>query len=261
MPCIQVGRLPPPRVFPHRASTAGSSFYGPRSNQVITQYQTADPIVPLPISTFRRPRGTPLAGENGIVMGFAVRRPEGIVLVDTGIGFGNAEVDRQYHVSVQPLDRLLSGHGIAAEDVIAVVNSHLHFDHAGQNALFPRRPIFVQEAEWMAAHQPDYTLLEWIEFPGASYVRVDGEHEVVPGVRLLPTPGHTPGHQSVLIDGETLLAGQAVYTRAEWERHRTRLEGESNADDRSLYRESLARLRALAPRTVWFGHDASAWKR
>ena len=101
-----------------------------------------------------------------------------------------------------------------------VACSHLHFDHAGQNAAFPGRPIHVQAAELAAADGPDYTIRGWVHFPDARYVTHDGETEVLEGVRLVPTPGHTPGHQSLLVDaaeGRTVVAGQAVYTRAEWD--------------------------------------------
>ena len=81
-------------------------------------------------------------------------------------------------------------------------------------------PIFVQRAEWAKVHEPDYTVAEWIDVPGLTYELLDGEIEVAPGLRLIPTPGHTAGHQSLVLDaadGTVVLAGQAVQSRAEWE--------------------------------------------
>jgi N-acyl homoserine lactone hydrolase len=56
---------------------------------------------------------------------------------------------------------------------------------------------------------------EWVDFEGATYVEHDGEVEVLPGIRLLPTPGHTAGHQSVLVDGGAVIGGDVAYTFAE----------------------------------------------
>ena len=102
-----------------------------------------------------------------------------------------------------------------------MANCHLHFDHSGQNGRIPPGvPIFVQRAEWAKVHEPDYTVPEWIDVPGLTYEVLDGEIEVAPGLRLIPTPGHTAGHQSLVLDAEdgtVVLAGQAVQSRAEWE--------------------------------------------
>jgi N-acyl homoserine lactone hydrolase len=98
-----------------------------------------------------------------------------------------------------------------------------------------------------------------VDFPGARYVRHAGDIEVFPGVRLIPTPGHTAGHESLLIesaDGRTAIVGQAVYTRAEWEGSTNpSLSGEASAWDRVPYRSSVERLRAFRPDAVLFGHD------
>ena len=96
-------------------------------------------------------------------------------------------------------------------DVVCVINTHLHFDHCGGNRLFPGVPIHVQRLELQAPHDPH----EWVDFPGATYVEHDGEADVLPGIRLLPTPGHTRGHQSVLVDtpdGLVVIGGDVAYT-------------------------------------------------
>jgi N-acyl homoserine lactone hydrolase len=96
-------------------------------------------------------------------------------------------------------------------DVVCVINTHLHFDHCGGNRLFPGVPIHVQRLELQGRHDPP----EWVDFPGATYVEPDGEAEVLPGIRLLPTPGHTRGHRSVLVDtpdGLVVIGGDVAYT-------------------------------------------------
>ena len=75
-----------------------------------------------------------------------------------------------------------------------VVNTHLHFDHCGGNHLFAGKPIYVQRRELDDARtQDDYTIREWVDAPGVRYVPVDGELELLPGLRLVPAPGHTRG--------------------------------------------------------------------
>jgi N-acyl homoserine lactone hydrolase len=211
------------------------------------------------VATFSHPTGSPLAGSHGIVMAFAVVHPAGLLVFDTGIGTGNVEIDEAYHPIVLDLPWLMRDRGLDPDEVVALACSHLHFDHAGQNAAFPGRPIHVQAAEREAARAADYTIDAWVDFPGARYVEHAGEVELLPGVRLIPTPGHTPGHQSLAVEtpeGRTVLAGQAVYTRAEWDGSAG--PGESGAEsawDPALYRSSVALLRALRPDIVLFGHD------
>ena len=62
-------------------------------------------------------------------------------------------------------------------DVTAVINTHLHFDHCGGNRSFAGTPTYVQRAELAAAVEPDY-LVEWVHFPGESYVELDGDAEI-----------------------------------------------------------------------------------
>jgi glyoxylase-like metal-dependent hydrolase (beta-lactamase superfamily II) len=216
-------------------------------------------IEALHVADFIHPNGSPLAGRMGIVMAYAVVHPDGVLLFDTGIGSGNDEIERAYRPVVRDLPDLLRARGIAPGDVTAIANSHLHFDHCGQNAAFPGRPIHVQAAEYEAAHGIEYTIPEWVDFPGARFQRLSGEAELLPGLRLVPTPGHTPGHQSLLVDaagGRTIVVGQALYTRAEWDgSDDPAASGLDGAWDAERYRASVALLRALEPDAVLFGHD------
>src|SRR6266542_5147452 len=151
-------------------------------------------------------------GDTYPVYAYAVFHPDGLVLVDTGMIESHQEIE-EYHPTLYPL----TGQDVPLEEVKLVINTHLHFDHCGGNRLFPGTPIYVQRAEREAAREPDYTIPEWVEFEGASYVGLDGEAEILPGIRVLPTPGHTPGHQSVLVDtdeGLVVVAGDVAYTWA-----------------------------------------------
>ena len=141
-------------------------------------------------------------------------------------------------------------------------NCHLHADHAGQNAAFPGIPIYVQPVEWELAHTTDHTILEWIDFAGARYEQIAGDHQVAPGIRIVATPGHTVGHQSLVVDGPDgpiVLAGQALYTAGEWAGDPEALEGRSSARDQATYDRSIERLRRLDPAQVLFGHDRERW--
>lgn len=184
------------------------------------------------------------------------------------MGSGNAEVDEVYSPERFPLEDALAEHEIAMADVTAVGNCHLHFDHAGQNALFPGRPIFAQRREWAMVHEPEYTIAEWIDAPGLSYELLDDETEVAPGLRVLPTPGHTADHQSLAVstsDGTVVIAGQAVLTLEEWQGSTDEeRSGEPTKDGdelREAYRASVAVLRALEPARVHFVHDPAIWDR
>ncbi len=208
------------------------------------------------------PEGHPLAGSECVVCAFLIRHPEGNLLVDTGVGADHPGIERLYRPARLPLAQALAAAGLEPEDVGAVVNTHLHFDHCGENGLFPNRPIYVQAREYEAAHEPLFTIPEWVDFPGAKYELVPGQSAVLPGVVLLPTPGHTPGHQSVLVEssaGRLLIAGQAAYSAEEYAD--ANAAGDANAGwSRELYLKSLDLLRALEPRRVYFSHDTTVWK-
>ena len=220
-------------------------------------------VVPLELATFRFPEPE-LAGRRGVVMGYAIRHRAGVVLLDTGFGFGSTWLEQRYHPETKHIGDALGEAGLSMDDVAAVVNCHLHIDHAGQNSAFPGVPIHVQPLEWEIAHTTEHTILEWIDFQGARYEQIGGDHDVADGIRIVATPGHTPGHQSVAVDtpgGMTLLVGQALYTVEEWEGRPDVLEGRSNAPDPDAYDRSHAKLRALEPARVHFGHDRRTWTR
>jgi N-acyl homoserine lactone hydrolase len=218
-------------------------------------------ILPMELSTFRFPEPE-LAGRRGVVMGYAVRHSDGVLVFDTGFGFGDAELDATYHPVSRRIGEALADVGVDINDVTTVVNCHLHVDHAGQNGAFPGIPILVQPAEWELAQTPDHTIRRWIEAPGTTYCQTAGDHEVAPDIRVIATPGHTGGHQSLVVEdhaGPIVLAGQACYTLGEWVGDPDALDGRRRAPDRVAYDGSIARLRAIEPVRVHFGHDRQAW--
>ena len=152
-----------------------------------------------------------------------------LVLVDTGAG--NKETSKFHDIyglenaganGRTLLEDGLSQIGVRPEDIGIVIDTHLHFDHAGGNTYveeggeprlsFPNARYIVQRGEWVyATHPNERTAGSYFAHNYAPVVAadrfdfVDGEREIVHGVRVVPTPGHTPFHQSVLIesDGET----------------------------------------------------------
>ena len=135
---------------------------------------------------------------------------DGLVLVDTGMIESTPELDEHFQPTVHPLPDEVVGR------VEHVIITHMHFDHHGANRLFPGLPIHVQRIELEDARTlDDYTIREWIDFPGANYVEHDGEAEILPGIRIVPAPGETRGHQIVVVEtdeGPVLLGGDVGHT-------------------------------------------------
>ncbi len=226
---------------------------------------TVATITPLHLADFTFPPDSPLAGEAGVVLAFLVRHPAGSLLFDTGVVEGNEEVDAAYrpvHYSLAAgLDRL----GVPLTEVAVVVNSHLHFDHCGHNGLFPRARVLIQGSEYQAALQPDYTSREAFDFPEARISKLQGEYVVWPEIRVVPTPGHTIGHQSLLVlaePGLVILAGQAARNAAEFDDPaKGGPAGLASAWDPAVALASIRYLRTLGACEVHFSHDSTVWRR
>jgi N-acyl homoserine lactone hydrolase len=114
-------------------------------------------------------------------------------------------VDTGSPTDLESLRKALLSASIAPDDVDMVVNTHLHVDHIGGNCLFPDAKFY--------AHQ--------LESPPLGTIRVTEDFELLPGVRLVPTPGHTAGSISVLVrvDRRYALCGDAIPTKANVEDH------------------------------------------
>ena len=208
--------------------------------------------------------GDPRAGEKVVVCGYLIDHPDGLVLLDTGIAEGHAEVEETYHPVRRPLDEALATAGVTTADIRVVVNCHLHLDHCGGNPRFPGTPIFAQQVEFDAAHgEEDYPIVGLYDFADARYELHGGEADVADGIRIVPTPGHTPGHQSVVVEtdaGRVVLAGQAVngatdYGRAQYASELRR----SGSSETVIVPEWIDRLQEFDPVLVLFAHDNATW--
>jgi N-acyl homoserine lactone hydrolase len=183
-------------------------------------------------------------GERWPVYVHVIDHPEARVLVDTGM--------TELHPAVADLDpRLnpLSEQDFDLAGIDIVVNTHLHFDHCGGNHLFAGKPIYVQRRELDDARsKDDYTIDAWVEAPGVEYVPVDGEFELLPGLRLLPAAGHTRGLQVVVVEtgGRPIVVGGDVAVSPE------------ELDEPST--EGQLRVRELDPELVWLTHEHEPWR-
>ncbi|MGH3205839.1 MAG: MBL fold metallo-hydrolase, partial [Streptosporangiaceae bacterium] len=144
-------------------------------------------------------------------------------------------------------------------DIGLVINTHLHFDHCGQNAVFKHAPFYVQRAELDRARRESPVLRDWFDFTGARFELLDGDAEVLPGLEVIATPGHTSGHQCVLVragdDAFDLLIGDAAYTpRVYADPDPAGRLPSGQASDLPSWRDSLRRIQALGPDRVHFCH-------
>jgi len=211
------------------------------------------------------------------VLAYLVVHPRGAVVFDSGM---HLAVQSDPETRIGPLSRVFDvefapGQELSAQlervevaptEVRWLVNSHLHFDHAGGNDQVPNAQLVIQAREWWAAHEPDlmerngYALQDY-DF-GQDRLEIDGEHDLFGdgSVTCIPTYGHTAGHQSLRVrldSGDVVLTGDACYLRRTLEELALPLLIHDRADMLASL-ERLRRLRDGGARLL-FGHDAAQW--
>jgi N-acyl homoserine lactone hydrolase len=135
-----------------------------------------------------------------------VRTEKETILVDTGVGNLPPKYQKFHDVirsKEEELSYSLKAVGLKPSDVTMVVNTHLHFDHCGNNRLFENSKFLIQTDEIRYAYFPDRFmrvsyLRDFFDVEG-DYLPVRGRYEIENGVELIPTPGHTIGHQSMVV--------------------------------------------------------------
>jgi glyoxylase-like metal-dependent hydrolase (beta-lactamase superfamily II) len=182
-------------------------------------------VVPKPLWNRRIPSDE----RNRIPLGMRcilVEHDDGLVLIDTGAG--NKESDKFIDIygienrgaeGRTALEDALATLGHSPDDIAIVINSHLHFDHGGGNSYrdesgavwptFPKARYVVQRGELeYASHTNERTAASYFPHNFAPIVEaglfdlVEGEKEIVPGITVLPTPGHVPFHQGILLESK-----------------------------------------------------------
>ena len=225
-----------------------------------------------------------LQGEEGRLRApvpcYLIDHPRGKVLFDTGLhrslardpagrlGFLAKVFDVEFGAG-EVVSARLAAVGIDPGEVRFVVNSHLHFDHVGGNAEIPDARIVVQRPEWQAGHDPRLARRNAFDArdydTGHDVLQVSGEHDLFGDGRVVcvPTYGHTPGHQSLLVragkQSQIVCASDACYTRENMDRDvLPKILWNPSVMFESL--KALRKLRDQAGATMFYGHDPAQWE-
>ncbi len=188
------------------------------------------------------------------------------ILIDTGVHdaqWVNDNVEIFSMAEDEKMENALQKYlGWKMDEVDIVINTHLHYDHCGNNRKFINAEFFVQRKEWEVAHEPlpihkTIYLAELFDKCAMNYLSwhfVDGEETVLPGIMVFPTPGHSAGHQSVLIatkEGVVCACGDVCNTMDNLRNDLPPGITTSNSDVLKSYREIRRRANYFIP-----GHEA-----
>jgi 4-pyridoxolactonase len=187
-----------------------------------------------------------------------VEHPDALILFDTGYDLDHVNRVLPFELPEQTPEQTIPAQlalcRFTPEDVDVVINSHLHFDHVGGNKYLTKATTLVHKDELRHAKVPEsferlgYSDLSF-DHPGVKYQQISGDFEIVPGVRVFETPGHTSGHYSLLVEMDNepsmLFAGDAAYTNKTLE---TEIIGGFHLDPTDSV-ESIRRLNYLS-RTI-----------
>ena len=204
---------------------------------------------------------------------YVVRTGDATILFDTGISPravpGLVRQDPLCRFTDEDLlVHRLDSIGLEPKDVDLVVLSHLHFDHAGGAVIFDGSELIVQKDEYSYAHYPasffaGFYYRKNFDLPGYRWRLLDGDTELAPGVTVLRTDGHTPGHQSLMVElpetGPVILTGDACY----WHEHVKNERVPGVVWNPTLALHSIKRLKTLARLTgakIFPSHDPEFWK-
>ena len=215
----------------------------------------------LHLGTVQLPEAHPRSADKHCpIYSYVINHPDGLIVIDTGPRSGHPVIDELYAPQVMSIVDALHRSGFDERDVAAIVNTHLHFDHCGQNHLLAAAPIWVSPAELQASTAEFYTVPEWAAID-SNRLRLASDGEVLAeGVIIVHTPGHTPGHVSVTVEtkvGREIVVGQACYSCAEFESGTTTADDMHDPNWHTIGLASVARLRSLQPVRAHFSHDGT----
>jgi N-acyl homoserine lactone hydrolase len=228
------------------------------------------------------PHGFLLQGAKGKITvpvpSYLIVHPKGRAVFDSGLNIQTQSDPEAYITSVgmrfnrfyfssgEEITARLESIDVGPDGVDINVNTHMHNDNAGGNALLPNADLLIQEREWdhACARPDDDVAYRKVDFETGQKVRlINGEHDLFGdgSVVAFPTYGHTPGHQSLRVRterGEFVLCGDACYLRHALDHDH--LPGILHDRDAAL--RAFAHFRALeaAGARILFGHDPEFWK-
>jgi len=188
------------------------------------------------------------------------------ILIDSGLPEIIPE-DASGFENGQDVIEQLASLGLQPDDIDTVISTHYDIDHAGRHAAFTQAHYVVQRVHHLdAASNPRFAALrpQWDQ-PMARIRLVDGDTELLPGLELIETSGHVPGHQSVLVrlpkTGAILLTIDAVSFGEGFTRDK---QDDGSNPDAAAIRASTIKLLDLVEREhiglVIFGHDKEQWE-
>ncbi len=205
---------------------------------------------------------------------YLIRHAQGWLMWDSGIndnvatmpqGFQRGKVSPRYWLP-KPLRAQLAEIGVAPGEVTHVAFSHTHGDHVGNANLFTAATLYIQQAEYDVAFGPDaaskwnFEVTSYDKLRGSKTVKLNGDHDVFGdgSVMIIATPGHTPGHQSLLVrlprTGPVILSGDMVHLQENWVHRRV----PSFNFDREQSLRSMEKVAAIMEKTgarLWINHD------
>ncbi|MEA2937145.1 MAG: N-acyl homoserine lactone hydrolase [Alphaproteobacteria bacterium] len=189
---------------------------------------------------------------------YLIKHAQGWLLWDTGLGDAVAGMPegRKSNAGVwhnrKTLASQLAEIGVKPSDIRYLALSHSHDDHVGNVDLFPQSTLLVQKAEYDWPNPFGVPRFK----PDMKVVKAEGDHDVFGdgSVMLISTPGHSPGHQCLLVKlpktGALMFSGDAVHTKANWDLKRAPVQNSNHA-------QSLATLDRMA--AVLREHNAQLW--
>ena len=195
---------------------------------------------------------------------YLIKHSQGWLLWDTGLadaiaampeGQRPADPRATHWRRPKTLASQLEQLGVKPSEIKYVALSHSHPDHSGNIAMFPQSMVLVQKAEyeWPSPAGPRFR-------PELSVTKLEGDHDVFGdgSVTIIRTPGHTPGHQSLLVKlrktGAVLLSGDAVHFKDNWDNRRVP-DINDNKEQSSASMQRLADTIAKETAQLWINHD------
>jgi glyoxylase-like metal-dependent hydrolase (beta-lactamase superfamily II) len=214
--------------------------------------------------------GMPVSGEIELANPvFLIQHPKGSIMWDAGLSDDLIRMKEGveawiFHLSLKKtLIAQLAEIGMQPEDIQYIAFSHMHNDHTGNASYYKHATLIMQEKEYNIAFDPNnrpYNYSDYKDLENAKAIKLNGDHDFFGDgtVRFISTPGHTPGHQSLLISlpetGPIIISGDVSYYRENYA-NRAVPTYNSNREESLASIEKLERLVKEHKAQLWIQHD------